>query len=414
VTGFHPWPLPASAAHGDRRRLQPERVPRKPARHQMSRPLASASTSAATRADDLRSRETPVQPGGPVTRPHVRSPSPSSSAIAERFEPAGFYRYVMKPAAVRAGLPAARQPGRQPNGLRQLPRVGDRGGHQLLGETDARPPARTPLPPHPPVAWRPQVPQPGRPPQHETADPVGSRPSRHPGAHGPATRPPVDLSTRGPAPHPALSGRARGAANCRRGLGSDGRPYTTTEYRIRPPGMWRLRPTWFGWTCVLRLRSRSNPGRCDQGRRPAGALMGAHAVRVTQWRLGRVRVTVNRRDPLVAVAVTAQDGELLRVRIGRLDAGRPWVIDLRTVPHWLIAGATQSGKSVSSTLTPIVLGALPGGSRSRIRSGSLSEGSWPSRRAVPACRERWARASAACWSLFRTVGDTRDLAKPLQ
>ena len=28
-----------------------------------------------------------------------------------------------------------------------------------------------------------------------------------------------------------------------------------------------------------------------------------------------------------------------------LETGQPWVIDFRTVPHWLNAGATQSGKS---------------------------------------------------------------------
>jgi DNA segregation ATPase FtsK/SpoIIIE-like protein len=36
---------------------------------------------------------------------------------------------------------------------------------------------------------------------------------------------------------------------------------------------------------------------------------------------------------------------LLTVRPGMLETGQPWVIDLRVVPHWLNAGATQSGKS---------------------------------------------------------------------
>src|ERR1017187_1269755 len=38
-------------------------------------------------------------------------------------------------------------------------------------------------------------------------------------------------------------------------------------------------------------------------------------------------------------------GELLTVRPGMLETGQPWVIDFRTVPHWLNAGASQSGKS---------------------------------------------------------------------
>lgn len=84
---------------------------------------------------------------------------------------------------------------------------------------------------------------------------------------------------------------------------------------------------------------------------------GAHAVRVTHGGPGRVRVTVNRRDPLLQVPVPSQDGELLRVRIGRLDTGRPWILDLRIVPHWLIAGATQSGKS--TLLNAAIVGLAP-------------------------------------------------------
>jgi hypothetical protein len=140
-------------------------------------------------------------------------------------------------------------------------------------------------------------------------------------------------------------------------LGSDGRPYTTTEYRILPPGMRWLRPTWFGWTCVLRLRPGQTPDDVIKAAERLAHSWGAHAVRVTQWGPGRVRLTVNRRDPLAAVAVPAQDGQLLRVRVGRLDTGRPWLIDLRVVPHWLIAGATQSGKS--TLLNAVIVGLAP-------------------------------------------------------
>ena len=45
------------------------------------------------------------------------------------------------------------------------------------------------------------------------------------------------------------------------------------------------------------------------------------------------------------MAVEAGTGELLTVTPGLLETGRPWVIDFRVVPHWLNAGATQSGKS---------------------------------------------------------------------
>ncbi len=33
------------------------------------------------------------------------------------------------------------------------------------------------------------------------------------------------------------------------------------------------------------------------------------------------------------------------MRVGLLETGAPWVVDFRTVPHWLNTGATQSGKS---------------------------------------------------------------------
>nr|WP_312891632.1 FtsK/SpoIIIE domain-containing protein [Nonomuraea muscovyensis] len=36
---------------------------------------------------------------------------------------------------------------------------------------------------------------------------------------------------------------------------------------------------------------------------------------------------------------------MLRVRVGVLDTGSPWVLDFTPVPHWLNTGATQSGKS---------------------------------------------------------------------
>jgi DNA segregation ATPase FtsK/SpoIIIE-like protein len=49
--------------------------------------------------------------------------------------------------------------------------------------------------------------------------------------------------------------------------------------------------------------------------------------------------------PLTHVAASPETGELLKVAPGLLETGQRWVIDFRTVPHWLNAGATQSGKS---------------------------------------------------------------------
>jgi S-DNA-T family DNA segregation ATPase FtsK/SpoIIIE len=70
-----------------------------------------------------------------------------------------------------------------------------------------------------------------------------------------------------------------------------------------------------------------------------------HSVRVTRSAPGRVWLAALRSDPLVSVCVEPGTGELLKVTPGLRETGEPWVIDFRTVPHWLNAGATQSGKS---------------------------------------------------------------------
>jgi S-DNA-T family DNA segregation ATPase FtsK/SpoIIIE len=140
-------------------------------------------------------------------------------------------------------------------------------------------------------------------------------------------------------------------------LGSDGRPRAGVEYRIVAPRLRALRPTWFGWTCVVRLRAGQTPDDVFKVADRLAHSWAAHAVRVTHWGPGRVRLTVNRRDPLAVVPVPSQDGELLRVRVGRLDTGHPWILDFRVVPHWLIAGATQSGKS--TLLNAVIVGLAP-------------------------------------------------------
>ncbi|WP_338028291.1 FtsK/SpoIIIE domain-containing protein [Actinomadura graeca] len=70
-----------------------------------------------------------------------------------------------------------------------------------------------------------------------------------------------------------------------------------------------------------------------------------HSVRVVDVRPGFVTLWATMRDPLVDVVTEPETGELLTVRPGKLENGHDWVIDFRIVPHWLNAGATQSGKS---------------------------------------------------------------------
>ncbi|WP_443071699.1 FtsK/SpoIIIE domain-containing protein [Streptomyces sp. NBC_01477] len=84
-----------------------------------------------------------------------------------------------------------------------------------------------------------------------------------------------------------------------------------------------------------------------------------HAVRVTAWKPGYVRVAASAADPLAAPRIPSQRGSgvLLNVAVGVLETGAEWVIDLRQIPHWLIVGATRSGKS--TLINAFVAGLAP-------------------------------------------------------
>lgn len=72
-----------------------------------------------------------------------------------------------------------------------------------------------------------------------------------------------------------------------------------------------------------------------------------HTVKVTSPRRGHVLITVTARDPLTGELPAAQPAtdQLLAADVGWCEDGLGFVIDLRRIPHWLITGATQSGKS---------------------------------------------------------------------
>ncbi|MFG2800294.1 FtsK/SpoIIIE domain-containing protein [Streptomyces pseudovenezuelae] len=70
-----------------------------------------------------------------------------------------------------------------------------------------------------------------------------------------------------------------------------------------------------------------------------------HAVRVTSPERGVVLLTAMASDPLERPGLVTAPTELLSALIGALESGGAWVMDLRLVPHWLIVGATRSGKS---------------------------------------------------------------------
>ncbi|MEU0818499.1 FtsK/SpoIIIE domain-containing protein [Streptomyces mirabilis] len=100
-----------------------------------------------------------------------------------------------------------------------------------------------------------------------------------------------------------------------------------------------------GLTATVRLHAGQTPATYMKA---ADALVHAwkvHAVRVTSPERGLVLLTATASDPLARPGLASAPAALLSALIGVLESGGAWVMDLRLVPHWLIAGATRSGKS---------------------------------------------------------------------
>lgn len=105
------------------------------------------------------------------------------------------------------------------------------------------------------------------------------------------------------------------------------------------------RATRMGLTVTVRLHAGQTPATYLKA---ADALVHAwkvHAVRVTSPERGLVLLTATASDPLQRPGLATAPAALLSALIGALESGGAWVMDLRLVPHWLIAGATRSGKS---------------------------------------------------------------------
>ncbi|NJP96627.1 cell division protein FtsK [Nonomuraea sp. FMUSA5-5] len=123
------------------------------------------------------------------------------------------------------------------------------------------------------------------------------------------------------------------------------------------PFMWLPMPTRHGWRVTLHtLEGQIPKDYADVAERLAHS-WGVHAVRVSSDKPGRVRLAATIRDPLVKVHDLPPSTELLKVTVGRLETGGPWVIDFRTVPHYINAGATQSGKS--NLANALIVGLAP-------------------------------------------------------
>ncbi|MFD9973804.1 FtsK/SpoIIIE domain-containing protein [Streptomyces sp. NPDC059017] len=119
-----------------------------------------------------------------------------------------------------------------------------------------------------------------------------------------------------------------------------GEPVRTIAPRISFP---RATPT--GLSLVARLHPGQTPGPFIAASDALTHAWRMHGVRVTSPERGIVLITATARDPLEQPGLASAPAELLCALIGALESGGAWVMNLRQVPHWLITGATQSGKS---------------------------------------------------------------------
>ncbi|MEV2253042.1 FtsK/SpoIIIE domain-containing protein [Streptomyces sp. NPDC050147] len=105
------------------------------------------------------------------------------------------------------------------------------------------------------------------------------------------------------------------------------------------------RATRMGLTVAVRLHAGQTPATYMKAADALTHAWKVHAVRVTSPERGLVLLTATASDPLARPGLASAPAALLSALIGALESGGAWVMDLRMVPHWLIAGATRSGKS---------------------------------------------------------------------
>ncbi|MDJ0341390.1 FtsK/SpoIIIE domain-containing protein [Streptomyces sp. H10-C2] len=117
--------------------------------------------------------------------------------------------------------------------------------------------------------------------------------------------------------------------------------------RPRAPRISFPRATPNGLSVVVRLHPGQTPLRFMAAAEALAHAWRVFAVRVISPERGIVHLVATAVDPLAAPGAPPAPAEavLLTALVGLLESGREWVMDFRRVPHWLIVGATRSGKS---------------------------------------------------------------------
>jgi S-DNA-T family DNA segregation ATPase FtsK/SpoIIIE len=111
-----------------------------------------------------------------------------------------------------------------------------------------------------------------------------------------------------------------------------------------------------GLAVAVRLHPSQVPGDFERAAEGFAHAWRVHAVRVTSPRPGYVRLTAVGIDPLryprptrtgatAGVDSGAVGSGVLVVPVGSTEEGRAWLVDLRARAHFLVTGATRSGKS---------------------------------------------------------------------
>ncbi|MBY8886904.1 cell division protein FtsK [Streptomyces sp. PTM05] len=120
-----------------------------------------------------------------------------------------------------------------------------------------------------------------------------------------------------------------------------------TALRQSPPRLGVPRPTRDGLVVRVALHPGQTPRPFLQAAEALAHAWRVYSVRVTSPARGEVVMTVTAQDPLAGDDPSGKRREVpvLTAPVGRLEQGRPWIVSLLMVPHWLVVGTTRSGKS---------------------------------------------------------------------